>query len=99
MAMGIAMKSLLLAVLIGISASIPATADDNDEYFNAAEAIEGFFAAGKGCYGTETEEYKRDEVAVDRRCAETNAWAMMLEAHGYCFDEEKQEWALCAASQ
>ena len=41
---------------------------------------------------------KLDPDIQDRRCAAVNAWSMMLDDHGYCFDEDKQEGDGCAAT-
>jgi hypothetical protein len=73
-------------------------AEDSDDDFDAAKAIEGFNAEAPGCGGIDIDGSKLDPEIADRRCAVMNGWAMMLEDHGYCFDEDKQEWALCAAT-
>lgn len=93
------MRVALLALLISALPMTAAGGGDNDEDdFDAAEAIRGYFAEGPGCGGTDVDGSKLDPEVQDRRCAVMNAWAIMLEDHGYCFDEDKQEWRRCAAT-
>src|SRR4051812_22859235 len=75
-----------------------ANADDVDDDFDAAAAIESSNADGPGCGGIDMGGSKLDTEIDDMWCAAMDGRAMMLEEHGYCFDEDKQEWALCAAT-
>jgi hypothetical protein len=93
------MRIALLALLISILPAVVAHAGGNDEDdFDASQAIKAFFAEGPGCGGTDVDGSKLDPDIQDRRCAAMNAWSTMLEDHGYCFDEDKQEWKVCAAT-